>query len=139
MVMMISQQDDCQTFLGARFREEIGSPAFMTDNEVARLLIARHILVHVSSGQDKFRTLIFMIVKLLLLACGDIQQDNMDVTTNHEVLLPGHLYLLIMKEKLNEWLQSCKIMMQKDAKDGKITKADLIDAVCTRVLTCCYP
>lgn len=45
-----------------------------------------------------------MIEKLYALVSGEILPDNLDSLQNHEVLLPGHLYLMFLKEKLEESL-----------------------------------
>lgn len=38
-----------------------------------------------------------MVDKLYSLVDGRIEPDNLDALCNHEVLLPGHLYLMIIR------------------------------------------
>jgi len=53
--------------------------------------------VHLGEGRDKFNTLCLMIDKLYALVNGDIIPENLDSTAVHEVLLPGHLYLMFLR------------------------------------------
>lgn len=41
--------------------------------------------------------------------------ENLDATSVHEVLLSGHLYLMILREKLEECLGYVRAKMIKDA------------------------
>jgi DNA-directed RNA polymerase I subunit RPA2 len=45
-----------------------------------------------------------MIAKLYALVMDEINPDNLDSLMNQEVLLTGHLYTMILKEKLEELL-----------------------------------
>lgn len=56
-----------------------------------------------------------MVEKLYALVDGEIKPENLDSTAVHEVLLPGHLYLMILKEKLEDSLGYVKTKMMKDA------------------------
>jgi len=38
-----------------------------------------------------------MVQKLLALVSGDCLPDNPDSPMNHEILLPGHLYQILLK------------------------------------------
>ena len=55
-----------------------------------------------------------MVDKLYALVCGDIMPENLDSTAVHEVLLPGHLYQMILREKLEDSLSMLKAKMIKD-------------------------
>jgi DNA-directed RNA polymerase beta subunit len=41
-----------------------------------------------------------MIEKLYAVVAGECEFDNLDSTSNHEVLLSGHLYVTLLAEKL---------------------------------------
>ena len=41
-----------------------------------------------------------MAEKLYLLTFSMIKPDNCDLPINHEILLSGHLYLMVLKEKI---------------------------------------
>lgn len=60
-----------------------------------------------------------MLRKLYALVAGDIPVDNPDSQTNQDILLPGHLYLMIVKEKLQEWLDQIRIKFEMDIRRGE--------------------
>jgi DNA-directed RNA polymerase I subunit RPA2 len=66
------------------------------------------ILRHNAINQSKCDLLILMIRKLFLLVQEKIKPDNVDALTAHEVLLPGHLYNIFLKEQLYDLLQSIR-------------------------------
>jgi DNA-directed RNA polymerase I subunit RPA2 len=59
--------------------------------------LEENICVHLSDNVDKFNTICLMVDKLYALVDGSIEADNLDALCNHEVLLPGHLYLMILR------------------------------------------
>ena len=61
-----------------------------------------------------------MIRKLYSLVSGEIAEDNQDSQSNHDILLPGHLYAMIVKEKIQEWLVGIKLAMLKDIRRGLV-------------------
>lgn len=77
----------------------------VSDEEVGRIFLREHILVNLDEGLDKFNTLCLMARKLYLLAAERVAPDNLDSLNTQEVLLPGHLYLMVLREKLEELLQ----------------------------------
>ena len=38
-----------------------------------------------------------MIDKLYALVAGEIMPENLDSLASHEILLPGHIYLMILR------------------------------------------
>ena len=65
---------------------------------VRERVIEDYILVHLDNCSDKFNLLIFMLHKLFTLVDETVAQDNLDTLQNHEVLLPGHLLTIYLKE-----------------------------------------
>ncbi len=61
------------------------------------MFINDNICVHLKNYNDKFNTLIVMILKLYALVSDEIAPDNLDSLQNQEVLLPGHLYTMLLK------------------------------------------
>lgn len=53
-----------------------------------------------------------MIRKLYAVVSGAACPDNPDSPQHHEILLPGHLYNMIIKEKIYDWLVSIKQQFQ---------------------------
>jgi len=104
---------ETRSYLGRKFRPVLGVPDNMSDYETGMEFLRKIVLVHlgnvdvtVSQNKDKFRLLLFMIQKLYALVAGDCQVDNPDAVSSQEILLPGFLYSMILKEKLDEWLRS---------------------------------
>lgn len=70
--------------------------------------------MHLRTPKDKFNTLALMIDKLYCLVNGEIGPENLDSLAVHEVLLPGHLYLMILREKLEDHLSFLRSKIIKD-------------------------
>lgn len=88
--------------LGKTFRIVLGHmlPPNALDEEVGQFIAQRFFLCHVDSGWHKLQCMVVMYQKLIGLARGDIDVDNQDAFSNHELLLPGHLYGMVLKESL---------------------------------------
>ncbi|KAI4138981.1 MAG: hypothetical protein L6R39_006517, partial [Caloplaca ligustica] len=102
-----------RSYLGEKFRPVLGVPDDMPDEDVGTEFLRKVVLVHLgnvdvteSQDLDKFRLLLFMIRKLYSLAAGDCAVDNPDAVSTQEILLPGFLYGMLIKEKFDEWLRS---------------------------------
>ncbi|EGV64922.1 DNA-directed RNA polymerase I subunit rpa2 [Yamadazyma tenuis] len=105
-------------YLGDKFRVVFDGTPDMSDIEVGKLVLKRIVLVHLDSNQDKFRMLLFMIRKLYSLVAGDCCPDNPDATQHQEVLLGGFLYGMIVKEKIEEYLNNFKLQVSSDLNRG---------------------
>lgn len=106
--------------LGAKFRPVLAVPDDMSDQEAGSEFLRKVVLVHLgnvevteSQSHDKFRMLLFMIRKLYSLVAGDCAVDNPDAMSSQEILLPGFLYGMIIKEKLEDWLKSIRPIVQE--------------------------
>jgi len=106
-------------YLGKSFRIVMRAEDSVSDLDVGKELLHDNIFVHCNqlaaegggehaANMAKFNTMIHMIQKLYALAQGTIKQDNPDCLACQEILLPGHLYNMILKEKLEECLQAVK-------------------------------
>ncbi|XP_033111134.1 DNA-directed RNA polymerase I subunit RPA2-like [Anneissia japonica] len=121
-------------YIGERFRIKLNVPEWFTDTEVTKFLLHHCICVHAATDQDKFNSLIFMARKLYAFAKGECCQESTDSPMNQEVLLAGHLYLMVLKEKLENWLIGVRMNLEKAAKSkGETFKVDqktMSDAMC---------
>jgi DNA-directed RNA polymerase I subunit RPA2 len=72
----------------------------MTDVDVGRFFIEKHIFVNAVDNRDKFNCMCLMIEKLYAVVAGECELDNLDSPANQEVLLSGHLYGALLSEKL---------------------------------------
>ncbi|KAF7789452.1 hypothetical protein EIP86_000397 [Pleurotus ostreatoroseus] len=98
--------DQCLEYLGSKFRVVLGMPEDWTNKTLGIWLLQKLVLVHLESARDKFRMLLFMLRKLFALVSQSCCVDNPDSPQHQEVLLPGALYGMIIKEKLEEALNN---------------------------------
>jgi DNA-directed RNA polymerase I subunit RPA2 len=99
--------------LGSKFRVVLGIAEDVSDEDAGTELLRKIVLPHLGSydvteanDADKFQMLLFMIRKLYALVEGECTVDNPDAVSNQEILLPGFLYGMIIKEQMEEWLVS---------------------------------
>ncbi len=105
-------------YLGDKFRVVFNATPDVSDVDVGKEVLKRIVLVHLESNRDKFRMLLFMIRKLYTLVAGDCAPDNPDATQHQEVLLGGFLYGMIIKEKIEEYLNNIRLQIQSDINRG---------------------
>ncbi|MGH0158820.1 UNVERIFIED_CONTAM: hypothetical protein FKN15_039089 [Acipenser sinensis] len=79
------------------------------------------ICIHLKSNVEKFYLLCLMTRKLFTFAKGECMEENPDSLMCQEVLTPGQLYLMFLKEKMETWLQSLKIALDKKMQKSNIT------------------
>ena len=116
-------------YLGDKFRVVFQADEKMSDYQVGEMVLNRIILVHLNnwesddfdinesdlkSNEDKSKMIFFMIRKLYSLVAGDCSPDNPDATQHQEILLGGFLYSMIIKEKMEEYLNNIKLQIQQD-------------------------
>ncbi|KAF2258111.1 beta and beta-prime subunits of DNA dependent RNA-polymerase [Lojkania enalia] len=108
-----------RAYLGEKFKIILQVPEDMSDEDAGTEFLRKIILPHLGSydvtesqNTDKFRMLLFMIRKLYALVEGECSVDNPDAVQNQEVLLGGHLYGMILKERLEEWLNLLRLPLQ---------------------------
>ena len=86
------------------FKVVLRVPESWDDDRVGAEALSRIFMVHLdeSDFQGKFDTLIVMVRKLLSLVSGECAVDNADSAMHQELLVPGHLYTILVKEQLQE-------------------------------------
>ena len=114
----LSHHEQCLAYLGNAFRVVLGVPDSAPDVEVGQKLLDEYILVHLTghaaAGCEKFNLMVHMIQKLYALVGGRILEDNPDSPMNQEILLPGPLFLSILKEKLLDYLGGVRALVLRD-------------------------
>jgi DNA-directed RNA polymerase beta subunit len=60
-----------------------------------------------------------MARRLYLFTEGKLLQDNPDSTANHDVLLVGHLFTMLMSEQIQVGLKKCSWGVMRLKKEGK--------------------
>jgi DNA-directed RNA polymerase I subunit RPA2 len=68
-----------------------------------------------------------MLRKLFALVSGECAADNPDSPQHQEVLLPGFLYGMIIKERLDEALNQVRAQIAQDVR-RKVPGVDFMDS-----------
>jgi DNA-directed RNA polymerase I subunit RPA2 len=109
-----------RAYLGSKFRVVLGVPEDLSDEAAGTEFLRRIVMPHLGSYEvtesndtDKFRMLVFMIRKLYSLVEGECTIDNPDAVQSQEILLPGALYGMIIKERIDEWLGSIGLSLRE--------------------------
>ncbi|XP_051928915.1 DNA-directed RNA polymerase I subunit RPA2 isoform X2 [Hippocampus zosterae] len=100
-------------YLGRRFRVKLNLPEWYSEQQCADFLLDECICIHLQTGMEKFRLLCLMCRKLFSFAKRESLEENPDSIACQEVLTPGQLYLMFLKEKMWAWLLSIKSAMAK--------------------------
>jgi DNA-directed RNA polymerase I subunit RPA2 len=115
----IHGQAKTRAYLGSKFRIVLSVPDDMSDMDAGGEFLRKIVLPHLGSSElketndtDKFRMLLFMTRKLYSLVEGECAVDNPDAVQNQEILLPGSLYGMIVKERVEEWLNSIGLQLR---------------------------
>lgn len=115
----IHTHEQCKAYLGQVFRGRFyGLPSWYTNADVANFLLDNTILIHLSDNKDKFNLLVYMIQKLFQVAQGKCLVEGADGIMMQELLLAGHLYQKLLKEKLENFLQYLKVNILKRDDNG---------------------
>ncbi|KAL8613329.1 hypothetical protein ACOMHN_052569 [Nucella lapillus] len=131
---LFTQQDMLQ-FLGERFRIKLNLPEWYTSVEIGRHLLKQCICVHLQNNRDKFNMMIYMTRKLLAFAQGQCCEESADNPMNQELLLSGHLMLMMLREKLEGWLILLKNLLIKTLQ--KSGQAELDSGVVVKACSSC--
>ena len=128
-------QDSCLQYLGARFQAVFRYDDRLSEREIGELVLRRMLFVHLEDGREKVSLLLVMIRKLLALVHDKILPDNPDSLMNHELLLPGHLFVSYLKEKLDELLGSIRVVLLQDQQKGILWASEAFSPECTASTT----
>ncbi|KAL5732556.1 hypothetical protein ACOSQ2_032248 [Xanthoceras sorbifolium] len=104
----------CLQHIGEHFQPVMDGLRKESYNVVAEAVLRDYIFVHLDDNYDKFNLLIFMVQKLFSLIDQTSVPDNPDSLQNQEILLTGHLITIYLKEKLEDWLQKAKKLLQDE-------------------------
>ncbi|KAF8806271.1 beta and beta-prime subunits of DNA dependent RNA-polymerase [Phlegmacium glaucopus] len=108
----------CLEYLGDKFRIVLSLPEDWSNAAQGAWLLRKMILVHLESPRDKSRMLLFMLRKLYSTVSGACCTDNPDSPQHQEVLLPGSLYGMIIKERMEEILNNIRSNIATDVRNG---------------------
>ncbi|XP_070804245.1 DNA-directed RNA polymerase I subunit RPA2 [Pituophis catenifer annectens] len=126
-MLRLVTEDGCVTqkqvliFLGQRFRVKLNLPDWYSNERVGEFLFNQCICIHLKTKAEKFYLLCLMTRKLFTLSKEGCMEDNPDSLMNQEVLTSGQLYLMFLKEKMETWLHSVKLALDKKSQKSNIT------------------
>jgi len=111
----IASQRHARRLLGSTFRAMLGSavPGTASDEEVGAYIGKKFFLVHTEDSWEKLQTFCIMYQKLIALVRNEIEPDNQDAFSSHELLLPGQLYGMVVKENLEMMMQKARVLVKK--------------------------
>jgi DNA-directed RNA polymerase I subunit RPA2 len=141
----IHNKTKARSLLGEKFRPVMNVSEDLTDEEVGTEFLRKVVLPHLgchnvtdSQDMDKFRLLMFMVRKLYAFVEGECSSENPDASSCHEVLLGGFLYGMILKENLEEILNSVRrettMMLRMSGYQKRFTDGDFENEWLARVL-----
>jgi len=117
----LNTREQCLEYLGDKFRVVLGLRDDWTNIQVGEWLLNKVLLVHLEGAdslRQKFRMLAYMLRKLYALVSGSCAIDNPDSPQHQEVLLPGALYGMIVKERLEEALNTIRGLISVDVRNN---------------------
>eukprot|EP00092_Neocalanus_flemingeri_P024162 GFUD01026209.1.p1 GENE.GFUD01026209.1~~GFUD01026209.1.p1 ORF type:complete len:1157 (+),score=299.03 GFUD01026209.1:56-3526(+) len=114
----VYNQEQAQEYIGRSFRPKVQLlvPAWYTDREACAWLIKNSVAIHLDNDNDKFDIICVMIKKLFALVQDKCVVEGVDSLMMHEIVLGGHLYLQLLKEKLDDFCTILKSVILKKAK-----------------------
>merc|ERR550519_3070496 len=114
----IYNQEQAQEYIGRSFRPKVQYevPAWYTDREVCKYLIRNCVAIHLDDDEAKFDIICVMIKKLFSLVQDKCVVEGVDSLMMHEIIVGGHLYLQLLKEKLGDFLTILKSVILRAAR-----------------------
>ncbi|CAH9058115.1 unnamed protein product [Cuscuta europaea] len=120
---------ECLQHIGEHFQPVMSGMENESYSAVAEAVLRDYIFVHLDNNHEKFNLLIFMLQKLFSLVDQTSVPDNQDSLQNQEVLLPGHLITIYLKDRLEDWLTRTKQSLKDEivSKNVKFQFSSLAD------------
>ncbi|XP_040285570.1 DNA-directed RNA polymerase I subunit RPA2 [Bufo bufo] len=126
-MLRVVMDEECRTqkqvlkYLGERFRVKFWLPEWYTDEQVGEFLLEQCICIHLKTNLEKFYMLCYVTRKLFAFAKEECMEENPDSLMNHEVLTPGQLFLMFLKEKMEVWLLGAKLTLEKKSQKSVLS------------------
>ncbi|KAJ2941561.1 hypothetical protein O0L34_g14613 [Tuta absoluta] len=112
--------EECRSYLGRMFRGRLSDlPPWATDLQAADFLLNRCVMIHLKKHTDKLHALVYMSQKLYDVVQNKAKVEGADAVMVQELQVGGHLYLQVLKERLQMLLYVIKANVMKRAKSGK--------------------
>jgi DNA-directed RNA polymerase I subunit RPA2 len=101
----IHSQSAALAYLGQHFRTVMSACADESDIAVGEAFLEEHIFVHLRLNGEKLSLIILMLDKLFSMVTSRCSEDNPDSLVNQEVLLPGLLLQMLIRERIHSVFQ----------------------------------
>ena len=111
-------RDQVREYIGRSFKEKVRYyvPAWYTNMDICDWLMERCVAIHTDDPKEKYSVICVMIKKLFAYVQNKCVTEGVDSLMMHEIVLGGHLYLQLVKEKLADWLVTMKAIILRKAK-----------------------
>lgn len=108
--------EECKHYLGEVFRSKFPSlPEWTTPDEIINYMLNQCVLIHLDDHLDKFNFIVLMTQKLFQCAQNKYRIENSDSVMMQEILLGGHLYQKVVKDRVENWLEQLKYALIKQS------------------------
>lgn len=112
---------ECKRYLGEVFRTKFYLPEWTTPEEITDYMFHNCILIHLDDPEDKFNFIVLMTQKLFQCAQNKYKIENSDSVMMQEILLGGHLYQKVIKDRVENWLEQLRFTLLKQAGQANFT------------------
>lgn len=111
--------NDCKNYMGEVFRSKFPQlPSWTSAEEITDFMLNQCVLIHLDDHTDKFNFIVFMTQKLFQCAQSKYKVENSDGVMMQEILLGGHLYQKVIKDRLESWLEQLKYTLIKQSQQS---------------------
>lgn len=110
---------ECKNYLGEVFKSKFFHlPAWKSFEEITDYMLNECILIHLDDHSDKFNFIVLMTQKLFQCAQNKYKIENSDSVMMQEVLLGGHLYQKVIKDRIENWLEQVRYAILKQSEQS---------------------
>ena len=124
-------QSDFLAYLGRIYRIKLDFPLWCNDIDVGRVFITECICIYLIDPYEKFLLLVEIFNKLYALAEDKISADNPDSPMLQEVLLPGFIYLSVLRSGVVHWMKTFRAEFEKNKMKAKLNSDEFFHSVNT--------
>lgn len=127
----VHSNGEAREYLGNIFRSRFFDlHPWITNVEITDYMLAECVLIHLTDYTDKFNMIVFMIQKLYQCVQGKSKVENADSVMMQEILLGGHLYQKVIKDRAENWLRQVKYtVLKRTEPHASITQLSMATAV----------
>ncbi|KAL0236933.1 hypothetical protein PCE1_000330 [Barthelona sp. PCE] len=114
--LLLSQAHSLKIFTSEQALEWLGSKFFhllpisksTSLQEAGRYIINKYVFIHLKDYTEKFNLLCHLVRQVYLFSQNRIQPSRIDALSNHELMLPGHVIMQLVKEQLSMFVTRIK-------------------------------